>query len=191
MAVKEWMAPIGLGTPAEFVGAMIRNMGKGEPLLRRGQSLARALARLPNLTEMTWSHCEVGQRLAQRMGFGPTIQEALFQINERWDGKGMPKGLKGQQISLPMRLVALVQNAEIPYRLGGVEAAVQLVRSRAGGAYDPELAERFCALAPRLYSNREHSSVGRPCWRPNRVSQSGWRSSSSKRLSGQLPILSI
>jgi HD-GYP domain-containing protein (c-di-GMP phosphodiesterase class II) len=173
MAVKEWMAPIGLGTPAEFVGAVIRNMGKGEPLLRRGQSLAHALVRMPKLTETTWSHCEVGQRLAQRMGFGPAIQEALFQINERWDGKGMPKGLKGQQISLPMRLVALVQNAEIPYRFGGVEAAVQLVRNRAGGAYDPELAERFCALAQRLYSNREHGSVweavlaaepGEPIW---------------------------
>jgi hypothetical protein len=45
------------------------------------------------------------------------------------------------------------------YRLGGVEAALDVLRRRSGGSYDPALAERFCRLAVRLLPLIEPASV--------------------------------
>ena len=38
-------------------------------------------------------HCEVAQRIAERIGLSDEIRENLGQLYERWDGKGMPRGL--------------------------------------------------------------------------------------------------
>ena len=38
-------------------------------------------------------HCEVAQRIAERIGLPEEIRESLGQIYERWDGKGLPRGL--------------------------------------------------------------------------------------------------
>ena len=95
-------------------------------------------------------HCEVAQRLAERLGFGARLIHALGQLYERWDGKGLPHGLRGEAVSPAVLLVTLAQDAVTYQRLGGLDAAVQMVRARSGGAYDPRHAEHFCAHAPAL-----------------------------------------
>ena len=39
------------------------------------------------------AHCEVGQRFAQRLGLPPRVSDALWHVFERWDGKGLPRGV--------------------------------------------------------------------------------------------------
>ena len=70
---------------------------------------------------------------------------------ERWDGKGTPRGLKGEAVARSTRVVALAQDAVTFHRLGGSEAAVAMVKKRKGGAYDPAIAERFARDADRLF----------------------------------------
>jgi response regulator RpfG family c-di-GMP phosphodiesterase len=96
------------------------------------------------------AHCEVAQQLAERLNLGPTIHACFAQIYERWDGKGLPRGLKREEIALPVRVMQLAQDAETFYWVGGVDATVAMARQRSGGAYDPRLAERFCQAAPGL-----------------------------------------
>ena len=69
---------------------------------------------------------------------------------ERWDGSGYPDGLRGEQIPLPARVVALcaafnAMTSQRPYRaaLSDQEALLEL-RHGAGSQFDPELVELFC-----------------------------------------------
>src|SRR4029078_8687741 len=85
----------------------------------------RALGDLPGfMRESFLGHCEVAQRLADRMGFEPSLSACLGQIYERWDGHGLPRGLAGEAIAPAVMLVALAQDAVIWDRIGGLEAAV-------------------------------------------------------------------
>ena len=102
------------------------------------------------MRESFLGHCEVAQRLADRMGFDPSLSACLGQIYERWDGHGLPRGLAGEAIAPAVMLVALAQDAVIWDRIGGPEAAVTTINKRSGGAYDPRLADRFCIEARTL-----------------------------------------
>ena len=48
---------------------------------------------------------------ASGIGLPPEIRENLGQIYERWDGKGLPRGLQGEAVKFPVRLVTLAQDA--------------------------------------------------------------------------------
>ncbi|GAB4578028.1 MAG: 3'3'-cGAMP-specific phosphodiesterase [Anaerolineales bacterium] len=96
------------------------------------------------------AHCEVAQNIAARLGFGTPMLDALGQIFERWDGGGVPGQVKGEGLSVAVRVMHLAMDAELFYRLGGRETAENVLRRRAGGFYDPALAARFCQEFPRL-----------------------------------------
>ncbi len=53
-------------------------------------------------------------------------------------------------MSSAVLLVTLAQDVVTYQRLGGQDAAVQMVRARSGGAYDPRHADHFCAHAAAL-----------------------------------------
>src|SRR5206468_573853 len=92
-------------------------------------------------------HCEVAQLLARRLAIGPDVVAALGQLYERWDGRGAPKGLKGDEIAVPVQIVTLAQDAVTFLRIGGVEAATAVARERRGTVYAPAVADRFCERA--------------------------------------------
>jgi diguanylate cyclase (GGDEF)-like protein len=80
------------------------------------------------------------------------VSDAVYCHHERWDGMGYPRGLKGEEVPLPGRIMALVDaySAMIldrPYRkaLTGEEAAAEL-RRNSGTQFDPELVEPFIQL---------------------------------------------
>ena len=102
------------------------------------------------MQESAAGHCEVGQRLASRFGFGDPMEQAVGRAYERWDGQGVPAGLKGEEIPLSVRIVSLAHDAVLFHRTGGVEMAVAVVRERAGAAHDPKIVERFCQVGQHL-----------------------------------------
>lgn len=150
IAARAWMAGLDLGQPDQVLAAIHRHVGAGEPPSRRARRVATALAGLPRLAANIPAHCEVGRRMAGQLGLGPAVQDGLTQIRERWDGRGSPRGLKGDEIARPMRVVLLAHQAVILHRLGGIEAAISMARERAGGMHDPEIVECFCRHASRL-----------------------------------------
>lgn len=160
VAAGAWFVSVGAGQPAEVLAAMLRHLGAGEPPLYRATMLVTAFRNMPKQKEVAAAHCEVGQQLARRLGMGPEVQRCLGQVYERWDGKGVPGGLKGDAVALPVRLVRLAQDAETFHRLGGAEAAVAMARRRAGAAHDPRLVERFCQEASHLF----HRLQEEPTW---------------------------
>jgi HD-GYP domain-containing protein (c-di-GMP phosphodiesterase class II)/predicted DNA-binding protein (UPF0251 family) len=95
--------------------------------------------------------CEVADIIVQRIGMPAEVREALSYTFERWNGKGLPHGAKGESIPVPMRLAHLCREVEVVQRLEGTDSAVALARKRSGGAYDPDIVDGFCAVADDLF----------------------------------------
>lgn len=122
------------------------------------------------------ARCEVAVHLARWCNFGANIQRGLWQLFERWDGSGLPYGLKHGEIMLPVRIVQLAQDAESFFRIGGVEEVRKRLEERAGRGYDPALSQLFHAHAETLFGGLEVSSLRQAVLRaepgnPKRTSQ--------------------
>lgn len=76
--------------------------------------------------------------------------------HERWDGTGYPDGLKGEEIPLPARIVAIADvfdalTSRRPYKEAWpMIKAVEAIRSLAGTQFDPRLVECFLAVLPEI-----------------------------------------
>jgi HD-GYP domain-containing protein (c-di-GMP phosphodiesterase class II) len=130
------------GNPREAL-VLLLHMGKGQ-----GFDRLRHLSRTLRLGKkgdqaILGAICEVGARLAERLGLGSGVRDGLYQAFERWDGKGSPAGLAAEEICLPARLADIGHQAVLFDRLGGPETAVEVIRRRAGGWFDPGVAEAF------------------------------------------------
>jgi HD-GYP domain-containing protein (c-di-GMP phosphodiesterase class II) len=158
ISMRRNFAAIDSGKASEIVGVVlgtIRDANDGASALQLAQAMARGLLALPGMKAGFAGHCEVAQRLAARLGLGADVQTALGQLYERWDGKGAPQGLRGEAIAPAVRVVTLAQDALVHYRLGGAAHAVEIVRSRRGSAYDPQLADCFCSDAVAMLADMD------------------------------------
>jgi HD-GYP domain-containing protein (c-di-GMP phosphodiesterase class II) len=96
------------------------------------------------------AHCEVAERLAERLGLSANVRRNLGQIYERWDGRGLPHRLKGEAVAPAVRVVSFAQDVIVLYAAFGAEAANEKLRARSGGAYDPRVVELFLKRSGEL-----------------------------------------
>lgn len=112
-------------------------------------------------------------RMLESVGLPPEVKETLDYMYERVDGKGFPEGMKGKDIPLGSRLLAiadtyadLTQNPRNPFRakLRPVQACEVLARYR-GTIFDPNLVDLFKItvtgddVKARLLANRYRALV--------------------------------
>ena len=102
-------------------------------------------------------HSEIGQRIAQAMPNLDPIANWILLHHERWDGKGYPRGLQGEQIPLACRILAIADaydamTSDRPYRkaMSSGEAMAELRRC-SGTQFDPDLVEQFVQFMGQLY----------------------------------------
>ncbi len=107
------------------------------------------------------ARCEVAVHLARWCDFSGSIQGGLWQLFERWDGGGLPYGLKHDEIMLPVRVVQLAQDAESFFGIGGIAEVRKHLEERAGHGYDPALCQQFHAHAEALFERLEVPSLRR------------------------------
>lgn len=90
--------------------------------------------------------CERGAQIAQYIGFSEATSEAIRALDEHWDGKGHPLGLKGEQIPVLGRILGLSQTVEVFFTAYGPEPACQMALARRGSWFDPVLVDAFLEL---------------------------------------------
>jgi HD-GYP domain-containing protein (c-di-GMP phosphodiesterase class II) len=87
------------------------------------------------------AHAKVSATLAQELGLGEMVVRSLGQAFARWDGKGLPRGVGGEQLALPIRIGTLIDAAEVLGRERGAEASSSLIRSVSGRWFEPRLVD--------------------------------------------------
>jgi HD-GYP domain-containing protein (c-di-GMP phosphodiesterase class II) len=139
------------GEMAALVFTFLRRANSNAGMLDMLAGMARGLIASKGASaEILAGHCEVAERLAQRLGLSKAVQRNLGQLYERWDGRGMPNGLKGEAVSQAVRIVSFAQDAIVLEAAFGAEAARAKLVSRSGSAYEPGLAEKFVENAETL-----------------------------------------
>jgi HD-GYP domain-containing protein (c-di-GMP phosphodiesterase class II) len=152
-AFKREVRQVDLGRPIESAAFTLQHLGAGEALL------ARALLGVAFLAEgrhdvdvMFDNHWRAADALAERLGLGQAVRDSVAQTFERWDGKGVPAGARGQELSISTRLVNLADVVEVFHRAGGAEAALAVARARRGTQFDPVLVDLLQVEAAGLFA---------------------------------------
>jgi HD-GYP domain-containing protein (c-di-GMP phosphodiesterase class II) len=102
------------------------------------------------------THPEIGRRVLQGIAFLEPTVEAVASHHERWDGRGYPNGLSGDQIPLAGRIVGVVDAYDAmvtdrPYRRGlPLSVAISEIEKGRGTQFDPDIALVFLLSGQRL-----------------------------------------
>ncbi len=94
-------------------------------------------------------HSETGYRILSSVNEFSQIAEYVIAHHERWDGKGYPKGLKGDEIPLQARIMAIADaydamNCDRPYRKAlSEDMIIAEIKKNAGKQFDPVIARVF------------------------------------------------
>jgi len=100
--------------------------------------------------ELVEARCRRGSQIVRDLGFGVTVAEAIGALDEHWNGRGEPRGLRAGEIPLLSRIMGLAQTVEVFAVLESPSAAVGIARARRGSWFDPTLVEAAGTLAPEL-----------------------------------------
>ena len=102
------------------------------------------------------THPLIGLQIVAPIKFLGQAVQVIRSHHERWDGRGYPEGLKGEETYLPARIFSVVDcfdamTSDRPYRMGmPVHAALEEIDRHAGTQFDPHVAKVFLALCEEL-----------------------------------------
>ncbi len=117
------------------------------------------------------AHPKVGADIISAVPFPYPVAPLILSHHERWDGKGYPSGLKGEDIPLGARILSVVDYfdalmAERPYHKAmALDAALALLQQEMGKALDPAVVRQFMELLPGLQA--EAATLEQALRRPN------------------------
>jgi diguanylate cyclase (GGDEF)-like protein/putative nucleotidyltransferase with HDIG domain len=108
-------------------------------------------------------HPQVGAEIISGVPFPYPVAPLILSHHERWDGKGYPAGLKGEEIPLGARILSVVDYfdalmSERPYHKAmSFDAAIGLLRQESTKALDPRVVQTFIDMYPTLAAEAEAS----------------------------------
>ncbi len=163
----------------EYTERLAREMGVEEPELtdiRRGTMLhdvgkigiPDGILRKPGpLDEDEWEimklHAELGYKMLKDIPFLARPAEIVLAHQEKWDGSGYPRGLRGPEIPLGARIFSVADTfdamtSDRPYRRAlTYEQARQEIIDYSGRQFDPRVVEAFLEVLPEEWDEiRDH-----------------------------------
>ncbi|MGH9518621.1 MAG: HD-GYP domain-containing protein, partial [Terriglobales bacterium] len=142
------------------VGMRVARAGESWPR-RLGRTLALGVARRKHAREIIQLRCERGAAIVERMGFSDLTAEAIGALDERWDGRGAPRELRGAMIPILARVMRVAQAmALFP---DSVTRALATLAPGCGHIYDPTVvrAARELRFERGLWADERDEEVRR------------------------------
>lgn len=130
-------------------GSLIHDLGKisiPTELLTKPKRLS------PLEMQLMQTHPQAGYEIIKHIEYPWPVAEMVLQHHERMDGSGYPNGLKGDEIRLESRIVAVADVVDAmtshrPYRAGlGIEKALEEIERNRGTYYDAVVADACLRL---------------------------------------------
>lgn len=90
--------------------------------------------------------CERGAQIARELMFPEKTAEAIRGLDEHWDGRGHPDGLKREQIPLLSRILGIAQTVEVFIAEFGLDEACAMAKRRRGRWFDPAMVDAFLSF---------------------------------------------
>ena len=106
------------------------------------------------------SHPEKGEKIIMNIEKLKMVSYWLKSHHERWDGKGYPQGLAGEDIPLSARIIAIADTYDAmtstrPYRKAlEHDVAIAEIQKCAGAQFDPALAQKFVDIQEEINNAR-------------------------------------
>lgn len=144
----EQMKSLGAGAYLHDIG----KLGVPDAILLKPGSLT------PEEREVMQRHVEIGFDLVKGIPFLAGAAEIVLTHHERFDGKGYPKGIRGEQIPLGGRIFSVADafdaiTSDRPYRrASSIEAGRAAIRSESGRQFDPRIVEAFLSVPVDMWS---------------------------------------
>lgn len=150
-----------MGLPAERIrviarGAFLHDIGK--------MAIPDAILRKPgSLTEeergVMREHCYRGYQMLRKIPFLVEASEIVYSHQEKFDGTGYPRGLRGEQIPLGARIFAVADTLDAitsdrPYRAAqSIQAAREEIKRFTGTQFDPQVVRTFLSMPDSIWED--------------------------------------
>jgi putative nucleotidyltransferase with HDIG domain len=116
------------------------SVSPGASWLTRVWRFLAVMARGPKgARDVVLTRCERGADIARVLGLSTETSEAIRALDEHWNGRGQPYGLKGERIPQLARILGLAQTVEIFSSTYGVPQAFDMAAARRGRWFEPDL----------------------------------------------------
>jgi putative nucleotidyltransferase with HDIG domain len=137
-------------------GAFLHDIGKmaiPDAILRKPGALN------PDETLIMREHCYRGYQMLKKIPFLAEAADIVYSHQEKYDGTGYPRGLKGEQIPLGARIFAVADTLDAitsdrPYRPAqSLTAARKEIEAWSGRQFDPEVVGQFLAMPDDIWED--------------------------------------
>jgi putative nucleotidyltransferase with HDIG domain len=137
-------------------GAFLHDVGKmaiPDAILRKPGRLT------PEEQMLMREHAFLGYQMLRRIPFLREAANIVYSHQERFDGTGYPRGLRGDQIPLGARIFAVADTfdaitSDRPYRAAqSISAARREIEKHAGRQFDPKVVDTFISISDELWQN--------------------------------------
>jgi putative nucleotidyltransferase with HDIG domain len=135
-------------------GAFLHDIGK----MAIPDAILRKPGRLTPEEQMTMrEHAFLGYQMLRKIPFLQEAANIVYSHQERYDGSGYPRGLKGDQIPLGARIFAVADTfdaitSDRPYRAAqSIPAARREIQKYAGRQFDPQVVATFMSIPDDLW----------------------------------------
>jgi HD-GYP domain-containing protein (c-di-GMP phosphodiesterase class II) len=138
------------GSRAKALRFVLAHTGLKTGLAERLRTIVKVIHNASRIAlELTETRCQRGAEIARKMRFPEAVAHGIQNLDEHWDGAGMPARLRGAAIPIYSRIALMAQVIDVVHTGNGVEAARREVRRRSGTWFDPQVAGAFERIALR------------------------------------------
>ena len=148
-----------MGLPQDRVrviarGAFLHDVGKmaiPDAILRKPGRLS------PEEQTIMQQHAQLGYQMLRKIPFLHEAADIVYSHQERFDGTGYPRGLKGEQIPLGARVFAIADTfdamtSDRPYRAAqSISSGRREIERQSGKQFDPEIVNVFLSVSEKIW----------------------------------------
>lgn len=127
-------------------GFILSHLGDHQGFARIKQAVYLASHRRSLAQELAQKRSENTKQLISKLGFSTNVQNAVANMEEMWNGKGNPNGLRGKQIPLLSQIISLCQMVDELYQVGGQKYVTEQLNDRKDIWFSSQLIDKFYSI---------------------------------------------